>query len=190
MSQSRFLSGAAMGEAVESSRQTWHFLYQIIDYELRWHRLSDDARQDVRQLVAIQLFLRQEKLEGQSAACVRGYIHCVCAGVTARFLREKARYACLADNPTDHSPSLAMYTLSSEELYERVLDGWLITTCLKSIPDNERVVVELMEIEELTKAETARRLGMPEGTVASRLRRAKERLRMQVGAEGFTSLAG
>ncbi len=174
-----------MGEAVESSRQTWNALYQIIDYELRWHRLSDDARQDVRQLVAIQLFLRQDKLEGQSAACVRGYIHCVCAGVTARFLRKKARYTCLADNATDRLPSSAMHTFSSEELYERVLDGWLITTCLKSIPDNERVVVELME-----KAETARRLGMPEGTVASRLRRAKERLRMQVGAERLTTLAG
>jgi len=63
--------------------------------------------------------------------------------------------------------------LPDEELGDRraraVLDG-----LLDALPADQRAVFVLHEIEELTMAEIAVALSLPPGTVASRLRRARE----------------
>jgi len=50
----------------------------------------------------------------------------------------------------------------------------LLDEILCSLPDDERAVFVLCEIEEETMADVAVQLGIPPGTVASRLRRARE----------------
>ena len=49
---------------------------------------------------------------------------------------------------------------------------------LDSLPEDQRSVVLLVSVEDLSYAETARVLGVPIGTVMSRLSRARERLRV------------
>lgn len=62
-----------------------------------------------------------------------------------------------------------------------------LDVALTTLDDAERSVLVLMDIEEFTKRETAQALGIPEGTVASRLRRArlslKEALLIDPGSE-------
>lgn len=51
---------------------------------------------------------------------------------------------------------------------------------LASLDDDAREVFVLHEIEQLTRAEIASALGIPAGTVASRLRRAREQLNREI----------
>ena len=55
---------------------------------------------------------------------------------------------------------------------------------LRRLPDEQREVVLLVGLEELSYEETARALGIPIGTVMSRLSRARERLRRMLSASG------
>ena len=54
------------------------------------------------------------------------------------------------------------------------------------LPDHYRSVFVLCQLQELTKADAAKQLGCPEGTVSSRLMRAREMLRNRLLARGVT----
>jgi RNA polymerase sigma-70 factor (ECF subfamily) len=71
------------------------------------------------------------------------------------------------DQRVDPSPS------AEERLEERQRRRWL-DEVLDALPDDHRAVFVLVDIEEQTMAEAAQILGVPPGTVASRLRRARE----------------
>lgn len=61
-----------------------------------------------------------------------------------------------------------------DELNERKAQRALLDQLLGKLEEDVRQVFVLQEIEGLSKREAAAALGIPEGTVASRLRRAKE----------------
>jgi len=63
---------------------------------------------------------------------------------------------------------------SPEEFTDRKRARALLDSVLASMPLEARTVFVLFELEELTVPEIARWVGVPEGTVASRLRRARE----------------
>ncbi|HEY3496702.1 MAG TPA: sigma-70 family RNA polymerase sigma factor [Polyangiaceae bacterium] len=78
-----------------------------------------------------------------------------------------------------------------EEATDRSRKRALLDAVLERMPVDERAVFVLFELEELTMAEIARLLELPPGTVASRLRRAREtfhreakRLRSGAGLRG------
>jgi RNA polymerase sigma-70 factor, ECF subfamily len=58
-----------------------------------------------------------------------------------------------------------------------------IRTALARLPDEQRAVVLLVGLEQFGYAEAARILGIPQGTVMSRLSRARERLRQLLAGE-------
>jgi RNA polymerase sigma-70 factor (ECF subfamily) len=64
-----------------------------------------------------------------------------------------------------------------------VLDDAL-RRALMALPDEQRDVVALVDIEGLTYQESADALGVPVGTIMSRLHRARTKLRAQLEAEG------
>jgi len=59
-----------------------------------------------------------------------------------------------------------------------------IDVALRRLPDEQREVLLLIALEQLSYEETARALGIPIGTVMSRLSRARERLRRLLGGAG------
>jgi RNA polymerase sigma factor (sigma-70 family) len=61
---------------------------------------------------------------------------------------------------------------------------------IAALPEKYRAALVLCHLEGLTVAQAARRLGCPQGTVAGRLARAKERLRGQLARRGVTLSAG
>lgn len=66
----------------------------------------------------------------------------------------------------------------------RKQDSRLLLEALRRIPVDHQIVLELTFWEELTGPEIAQVLGIPEPTVRSRLRRASERLRVELSTLG------
>lgn len=62
---------------------------------------------------------------------------------------------------------------TAEELAEQMQGQALLDDVIEQIPDDAQLVFLLTELEELPVAAVAQRLGLPAGTVASRLRRAR-----------------
>jgi RNA polymerase sigma-70 factor (ECF subfamily) len=59
---------------------------------------------------------------------------------------------------------------------------------LDELPEDQRSVLLLVAVEDLSYAEAARVMGVPVGTVMSRLSRAREKLRRSMGEEAPTAL--
>jgi len=74
--------------------------------------------------------------------------------------------------------------VSEAPLPDEALDlrraGALLDEALATLEEFERSVFVLAELEQMTRAEVAEVLGIPEGTVASRLKRARESLEVAV----------
>ncbi len=69
---------------------------------------------------------------------------------------------------------------SAEQTVVDTLLGPELQTALADLDPRFRVVVLLIDVDQLTYAETAELLGVPEGTVMSRLSRGRRRLRTQL----------
>jgi RNA polymerase sigma-70 factor, ECF subfamily len=63
--------------------------------------------------------------------------------------------------------------------------GAVVTASLAALPERHRQVVELVDIEGLSYAEAAQVIGVPVGTVMSRLHRARTRIRHRLIAAGL-----
>lgn len=66
------------------------------------------------------------------------------------------------------------------EMFEAV-----VAEALAALPDKHRAVVTLVDIQGLSYQEAADALGIPRGTVMSRLHRARARIRGRLGAAGL-----
>jgi RNA polymerase sigma-70 factor (ECF subfamily) len=86
--------------------------------------------------------------------------------------------------PLDESRDRIGHAEGPQQLEIRALE-----TALAQLPEEQRAVVLLVGLEELTYADAARALGVPIGTVMSRLSRGRERLRQLLsGARSLPSL--
>lgn len=89
-------------------------------------------------------------------------------------LRKRPALVTLDDDP----PAIPVRPQQQDELEVRDLDR-----ALSRLPPEQREVLLLVGLEELSYADTARVLGIPQGTVMSRLSRARERLRAILAGE-------
>ena len=69
---------------------------------------------------------------------------------------------------------------SAEEMLDRKRAAMLLEQILESMPEELRVIFVLFEVEQFSVAEIASLIDLPEGTTASRLRRAREDFRERV----------
>jgi RNA polymerase sigma factor (sigma-70 family) len=74
-------------------------------------------------------------------------------------------------------------TVAAPEFWDDVRP--LLDQALAFLPDRYRVVVVLCDLEGKTRTEAARQLGLPEGTVASRLARARRMLAKRPAKHGL-----
>lgn len=135
----------------------------------------DDAAQEVfviasRRLASIE--------EGKERAFLYGTAVRVAA--TARRTRSRRRAVPAPDappDPTDPGPA-------ADELVDRKRARALLDELVARLPDDTRPVFVLYELEGLTMDEIAACLEVPTGTVASRLRRAREVFQAAVARRG------
>jgi RNA polymerase sigma-70 factor (ECF subfamily) len=130
---------------------------------------ADDATQRV-------FLIANEKLERIHVGSERSFLIGVAARVAAHarrsYHRREAAESGYSTNPREASPD-------PEELTQKREDRELLDRALDAMPTELRAVFVLFELEELSIDETATLLSLPRGTVASRLRRAREVFHVQ-----------
>jgi RNA polymerase sigma-70 factor, ECF subfamily len=129
----------------------------------------DDATQRV-------FLIANEKLERIQAGSERSFLIGVAARVASHarrsYHRREAAEISYSTNPREAS-------LDPEELAQKREDRELLDRVLDAMPVDLRTVFVLFELEELSVDQTAALLALPRGTVASRLRRAREVFHVQ-----------
>ena len=126
---------------------------------------ADDATQEV-------FIVTSQKLERVELGRERAFLYGVAINVAAHARRSRARSREVAGEAEtlaarDHAPNpeVRLAEAQSRALLDRVLDA---------LSEELRAVFVLFELEEMTMIDIARLLDVPAGTVASRLRRARE----------------
>lgn len=86
-----------------------------------------------------------------------------------------------AQNVADHRRA------DPAELVERMAFRDAVLAALTTLPEKTRIVVELVDFDSCTYGEEALGLGIPIGTVMSRLHRGRQHIKNQLVAEGFVT---
>ena len=96
----------------------------------------------------------------------------------------RVRASRVTDTLEDEMPELAQRPAQGDALLVRDLDR-----AITRLPDEQRAVLLLVTLEEMSYEQVARTLGIPIGTVMSRLSRAREKLRaMMLGQPSIATL--
>ncbi len=145
--------------------QHYHFLWRTLRYRGVPAELTDDCAQQVLVVVA-----------RRHADIAPGAEMSVLFSTAARVASEARRAAGRRrTTPVEDVDSFAAAAVTQEELVDERRAHQALRNVLDDIPEDIRMVFVLFEIEELTLAEIAAVVGIPQGTVASRLRRARAR---------------
>jgi RNA polymerase sigma-70 factor, ECF subfamily len=154
---------------------------QRIIYETlveRVHRLvlrivgHTDA-EDVTHNLFLHLF---EKLDSfRHEAEFTTWVHRMAVNEALQHVRRAQRHPTVQLTPVDAPRTRAAQTTDLKELLEMAMSR---------IDAELRLMLEMKEIEQLTYAQIAEVMGIPEGTVGSRLNRARHELRLHLTALG------
>ena len=143
---------------------------------LRSHQDAEDAFQ------ASFLVLARKAASLRQPQLLTSWLHGV-AHRTALHLRSRHKYAVPLEaehEPVDDTP---------DQLAWRDC-GTCIDQAIEELPTSLRMVFLLCQAEGLTTLAASRRLNLPEGTVVSRLHRARKQLQRLLARHGITSAAG
>ena len=78
--------------------------------------------------------------------------------------------------------------LAQDTMQEVQVEARRAVAALTHLPDDQRAAVLLVALEQMTYAEAAEVLGIPQGTVMSRLHRGRERLRALMTQDGAPTI--
>jgi RNA polymerase sigma-70 factor (ECF subfamily) len=99
------------------------------------------------------------------------------------FVNQARRRRYEIEQPMEEMPPIPVRATQSEQLELQDVDR-----ALRNLPAEQREVVLLVVVEQLTYGEVSRALDIPIGTVMSRLSRARERLRVSLGGQAVVPL--
>jgi len=142
-------------------------------------RLGADAADDLAAETFLAAFRRRGTFDPDLGA-VRPWLYGIATNLVARHRRaESRRYAALARIGADPAAD------SEEEQIAERLTAWQVRRSLAGalarLPEGDRDVLLLIAIGGLSYAEVAFALSVPEGTVGSRLNRARRKLAAAFG---------
>jgi RNA polymerase sigma factor (sigma-70 family) len=142
-------------------------------------RLGPDVADDLAAETFLAAFRRKHTFDPRVGA-VRPWLYGIATNLIAGHRRaESRRYAALARIGIDAAVQ------DDEEQIAQRLTAWQarrsLARALARLPDRDRDVLLLTAVGELSYAEVAFALSVPEGTVASRLNRARRRLAAAFG---------
>jgi RNA polymerase sigma-70 factor (ECF subfamily) len=168
MAMATALSGARSGE---DTRRLSALVEGHLDLAARIIRNLGAPSEEVEDVLQQAFVITAARLSDIENGKERAFLIATAVRLAANARRAKAT---AREVSTDVLPEVADASLTPEELSDqsRALD--LLDELLESMEHDLRSVFVLYEIEEMTMAEIAVVLQLPAGTVASRLRRARE----------------
>jgi RNA polymerase sigma-70 factor (ECF subfamily) len=153
-------------------RREFSFIWRL----LRRLGLSEHDADDGAQ----QVFLvASKRIDSIKLGSERSFLFGTALRVASRLRKNQSKQPSVDVTTLDshHDPGPSPDEMADRRRARQVLD-----TILDEMHDDVRVVFVLYEIEELTMAEIASALSVPPGTIASRLRRAREIFSEKVGS--------
>ena len=152
--------------------------YEKAVYAVALRVLGDPSRaEDAAQQTWFQLLRRWERVSALPWDETEGYVVTAAKNCALDILRTERRTVAF---PEDWDPP------AREEREEEY--GYLVSL-IRALPEGYRRILELKLVEEQTNKEIARRLGINESTVASRVMRGRNMLKAQLEKEGYTYAA-
>jgi len=148
--------------------------HRLVWRSLRRFGVSESDADDASQQVFLVAHRRLADIAPRSE---RSFLLQTALRVASDFRRSRERRR---EEDGQDLPALADTAASAEELLDRRRARAILDRVLAAMPMDLRTVFVLFEIEELTMAEIATVIEIPAGTVASRLRRARELFRQAV----------
>ncbi|MBK7827364.1 sigma-70 family RNA polymerase sigma factor [Nannocystis sp.] len=127
------------------------------------------------------LGLLERSAEIPSGVVVRAYLFGIARNLLLRRFRDEYRDGRYIDELTT---SVADLGITPSVLHDQRKQLALLYSALQALPLDLQIAVELFYWEELAAGEIGSVLGVPEGTVRSRLRRARELLAQQLQTLG------
>jgi RNA polymerase sigma-70 factor (ECF subfamily) len=131
------------------------------------------AAEDVGQEVFIKLFYSLKYFRGESKLST--YIHRIAVNLTLNEIKKDKRIN--QQSSEDGIQSLGQLQVSGEDQIERNETKELVDKALQMLEPKYRSVIVMRMLQGYDTKETAEVLGLPTGTVLSRLSRAQEQMR-------------
>jgi RNA polymerase sigma-70 factor (ECF subfamily) len=147
---------------------------------------DEDAAEDLVHETFLTLPKAIQRFEGRSA--LRTFLVSIAVNHCKHHVRSAVRRRS-AMNRAGEEPSFSGVS-SGEDSPERTMErrqlASVLTRCLDKLSVEHRVTFVLCEVEERNSREVAEVLGVPEGTVRTRLMHAKKKLRGFISQEGLS----
>ncbi len=172
---------AACGDASAFELLFWRHERMVTGVCRRVLRDAHDA-EDVAQATFLTLALKARSISSRGALAT--WLYTVAYRLALNALRERKRRRARA-GPLRAGTEVVAPEIALQPDFALLLDG-----ALARLPEIYRTPIVLCHLEGLSHAEAAAVLGCPEGTLASRLARGKERLRRSLGSRGVSVSAG
>lgn len=134
--------------------------------------LAPDQAEEVLQETALSMVQHLPDYRGSGP--LRAWIGTVAANAARQFLRRR--------KPAEALPEGDAADSAQEEALARAEEAFAVQTALQRLPRECRTIITLAFYDRRRYAEIATTLGIPEGTVASRLARCLARLRELLAA--------
>ena len=184
MDEQALIAAARKGDARAFNQLV--LLYQSMAYNVAYRILTDaDAAADATQDAFLSAFKAMGKFRGGS---FKAWLLRIVTNACYDQLRVKQRRptSSLDDLPveTDHTPYLEDPAEQPDEFVEREELNRVIQGGIAALPVEQRVVVILSDVQELSYQEIAQITGLSLGTVKSRLSRGRAKLRDQLVQHG------
>jgi RNA polymerase sigma-70 factor (ECF subfamily) len=152
---------------------------QHLDFVARVLRNAGTPQAEIDDEVQRTFIIAARRLEDVRLGAEKSFLFRIALNLAAHVRRTMARRR---EVPGDEAPERVESVATPEQLTDRKRMRELLDRVLDQMDGSLRAVFVLHEFEELNMSEIAGVLGIPRGTVASRLRRARSEFRERVGA--------
>lgn len=147
---------------------------------------DEDAAEDLVHETFLTLPKAIQRFEGRSA--LRTFLVSIAVNHSRHFVRAAVRRRSAMQRAGEEveAPGHSSSTEDPETQASRKQLARVLTRCLDKLSTQHRVAFVLCEVEDRNSREVAEILGVPEGTVRTRLMHAKKKLRVFISQEGVS----
>ncbi len=161
---------AAVGEAYDAHHEhVRRFARRLVG--------DEDAAEDLVQETFLTLPKAISRFEGRSA--LRTFLVSICVNHSRHHVRSAARRRSAMNRASDEpiAPGHSSSSAHPDRELERRQMAQILNRCLDKLSHDHRAAFVLCEVDDYTSLKAAEVLGVPEGTVRTRLMHAKKKLR-------------